>query len=179
MGRIVITGGAGFIGSHLADRLLADGHRVRALDNLSSQVHGAGAERPAPIDPPAELVLGDVRDPAAARRALAGVEGVFDLRARVGVGQSLYEISRDTDVNNGGTATLLEAMVAGPVERLVVASSMSVYGEGAYRGAEGQPIAAPERSLEQLRRGDWEVRGPDGEPLLPLATPENKPPALA
>ena len=133
---VLITGGAGFIGSHLADELLAHGYRVRAFDNLSEQVHGAGARRPDYLHPEVELVEGDVRDPEAIRRALTGVTAVYHFAAMVGVGQSMYEVAEYTAVNNMGTATLLEALIEQPVERLVVASSMSLYGEGLYRAAE-------------------------------------------
>jgi dTDP-L-rhamnose 4-epimerase len=132
---ILITGGAGFIGSHLADALLARGHRVRALDNLSPQVHGDDAARPDYLNEQVELVRGDVRDPDAVRRALKDVDVVYHLAAAVGVGQSMYEIAQYTTVNNLGTAVLLEALVAQPVARLIVASSMSIYGEGLYRCA--------------------------------------------
>ena len=176
---ILITGGAGFIGSHLADALLAAGHRVRALDNLSVQVHGEGATRPEYLDSDVELVVGDVQDPDAVRRALQRVDAVVHLAAAVGVGQSMYEIAHYTAVNNGGTAVLLEALTRRPVGRLLVASSMSLYGEGLYRDSAGEPQVAPERDLEQLRDGDWEVRGPDRAPLTPVPTPESKPPSLA
>jgi dTDP-L-rhamnose 4-epimerase len=176
---ILITGGAGFIGSHLADALLARGHRVRALDNLAPQVHGDGATAPDYLDSEVELVVGDVRDAPTVRRALQGVDAVVHLAAAVGVGQSMYQIAHYTAVNNGGTAVLLEALSRAPVERLVVASSMSLYGEGLYRTADGEARVAPERPLEQLRLGDWDVRGENGESLLPVPTPETKPPSLA
>jgi dTDP-L-rhamnose 4-epimerase len=176
---VLITGGAGFIGSHLADQLLSQGHRVRALDNLSPQVHGQGSRRPDYLDPEVELLVGDVRDPSACRRALRDVDMLVHLAACVGVGQSMYEIARYTEVNNEGTATLLEAAVKNPVERLVVASSMSIYGEGLYRDAQGREVAGTERSSAQLKQGDWEVRGPDGAALEPLPTPERKQPVLA
>jgi len=176
---ILITGGAGFIGSHLADALLARGDRVRALDNLSPQVHGEGAARPDYLDRDVELMVGDVRDAAAVRRALQGIDAVVHLAAAVGVGQSMYQIAHYTAVNNGGTAVLLEALARAPVERLVVASSMSLYGEGLYQDASGETRIASERPLEQLREGDWEVRGADGEALIPVPTPETKPPSLA
>src|SRR4051794_8706787 len=176
---ILITGGAGFIGSHLADALLARGDRVRALDNLSPQVHGEGAARPDYLDRDVELMGGDVRDAAAVRRALQGIDAVVHLAAAVGVGQSMYQIAHYTAVNNGGTAVLLEALARAPVERLVVASSMSLYGEGLYQDASGETRIASERPLEQLREGDWEVCGADGEALIPVPTPETKPPSLA
>ena len=176
---ILITGGAGFIGSHLADELLGRGYRVRALDNLSPQVHGEGAARPGYLDPEVELQVGDVRDPEAVRRALEGVDAVFHFAAMVGVGQSMYEVARYTEVNNVGTAVLLEALTRRPVERLVVASSMSLYGEGLYRTRAGEVVEGRERSLRQLRRGDWEVRDARGEALTPVPTPEGKRPSLA
>ncbi|HEY2898571.1 MAG TPA: SDR family NAD(P)-dependent oxidoreductase, partial [Gemmatimonadaceae bacterium] len=156
MRHILITGGAGFIGSHLADELLGRGYKVRALDNLAEQVHGANASRPEYLDPEVELVVGDVRDPDAVRRALNGIDAVYHLAAAVGVGQSMYEIEHYTDVNNCGTAVLLEALSRDPVERLVVASSMSLYGEGLYRDADGSLRTDAERSLEQLKAGRWE-----------------------
>jgi len=177
--RILITGGAGFIGSHLADDLLDRGYLVRALDNLSPQVHGPDAERPDYLNPDVELVVGDVRDPDAVRRALVGVDAVYHLAAAVGVGQSMYEVAHYTDVNNLGTAVLLEALIARPVERLVVASSMSLYGEGLYRGGDGEVHAGVARTLEQLKRAEWEVRDAEGEVLTPVPTPEWKAPSLS
>ncbi|HEX7088846.1 MAG TPA: NAD-dependent epimerase/dehydratase family protein [Longimicrobiales bacterium] len=176
--RVLITGGAGFIGSHVADALVDRGYEVRALDNLSPQVHGPDAVRPGYLNREVELMVADVCDPAAVRRALEGVDAVFHFAAMVGVGQSMYEVARYARVNDIGTAVLLEALIERPVERLVVASSMSVYGEGLYRSATG-PVEGTERTREQLQRGDWEVRGPGGEPLVPVATPEWKRPSLA
>jgi dTDP-L-rhamnose 4-epimerase len=179
MRHILITGGAGFIGSHLADELLSRGHRVRALDNLAPQVHGANVSRPPYLDPDVELVVGDVRDGDAVRRALKGIDAVYHLAAAVGVGQSMYEIEHYTDVNVRGTAVLLEALTRNPVERLVVASSMSLYGEGLYRAADGSLRTDAKRSDEQLRAGRWEPTNEDGEALIPVATPESKVPCLA
>jgi dTDP-L-rhamnose 4-epimerase len=177
--RILITGGAGFIGSHLADHLLAGGDDVRALDVLSPQVHGEGARRPEYLDREVELVVGDVRDPDTVRRALRKVDAVVHLAAAVGVGQSMYEVDRYVSVNDHGTAVLLQALVARPVERLVVASSMSLYGEGLYRDGGGRPVAHVERTREQLLARRWEPLGEHGEPLEPVPTPETKPPSLA
>jgi dTDP-L-rhamnose 4-epimerase len=170
---ILITGGAGFIGSHLADRLLAAGHRVRALDNLTEQVHG-GAARPEYLDDDVELVVGDVRDRDVVRKALDGVDSVIHLAARVGVGQSMYEIANYTFENSGGTAVLLEALLDRPVRKLLVASSMSIYGEGAY-----EPVQPEARGREQLERDEWEPRGAAGEQVEPVPTPESKQPDLA
>lgn len=176
---VLITGGAGFIGSHLADRLLAEGCRVRVLDALLPQVHGPDAARPPYLSAEVELVTGDVCDAAALERALGGVDAVVHLAAMVGVGQSMYELARYTQVNNLGTALLLEALINRPVERLVVASSMSLYGEGLYEDAAGRVFEGVERPLETLQRGDWEVYSPEGERLAPLPTPESKRPSLA
>jgi dTDP-L-rhamnose 4-epimerase len=176
---VLITGGAGFIGSHLADALLARGDRVRVLDVLSPQVHGAGASRPAYLSADVELASGDVRDAEAVRAALVGCDVVYHLAAMVGVGQSMYQIADYTSVNGLGTAVLLEALIERPVERLVVASSMSIYGEGAYVDVAGRPQPASERNLEQLRGGEWEPRAADGAVLRPVPTPESKRPDLA
>jgi dTDP-L-rhamnose 4-epimerase len=171
-GRILITGGAGFIGSHLANSLVEAGYRVRVLDSLHEQVHGAGAAFPAYLHEEVECQTGDVRDRDAVRKALVGVTHVYHFAAAVGVGQSMYEIERYTDVNNLGTAVLLEAIAQQPVHRLVVASSMSVYGEGLYR--RGSKICEPlPRNHDQLSRGQWEVEQ-EGHVLEPVATPETK-----
>lgn len=175
---ILITGGAGFIGSHLADELLEKGYEVRVLDNLSEQVHGTSGERPSYLNPEVELQVGDVRDPEAVKKALKGVDGVFHLAAMVGVGQSMYQIRDYTDVNNLGTATLLEALIENPVEKLVVASSMSIYGEGLYKDDSGNPKTECERDLSDLKNQRWEMYQ-DGETLTPVPTPEDKKPNLS
>jgi dTDP-L-rhamnose 4-epimerase len=179
MQKVLITGGAGFIGSHVADELLAQGYRVRVLDTLAAQVHGDDGCRPDYLDSQVEVTVGDVTDAHALSKALQGVDAVYHFAAAVGVGQSMYEVAHYTRVNNLGTAVLLEALIANPVERLVIASSMSLYGEGLYRSRRGQIHNAGERSLEQLRRGDWELHDEDGAVLRPVPTPEGKPPALA
>jgi dTDP-L-rhamnose 4-epimerase len=176
---ILITGGAGFIGSHLADELLRHGYRVRALDNLSPQVHGEARQRPAYLAAEVELLEGDICDPQTVAAALDGVDGVFHYAAAVGVGQSMYQVAEYTAVNNLGTAILLEALIARPVEKLVVASSMSIYGEGLYRDVAGYVSGNVRRSRDQLKRGEWEPRGGDGRPLQPLPTPETKMPDLS
>ena len=179
MQKVLITGGAGFIGSHVADELLAHGLEVRVLDTLAAQVHGDSGRRPDYLDPQVEVVAGDVCDRDVLSRALQGVDAVYHFAAAVGVGQSMYEVAHYTRVNNLGTAVLLEALIARPVARLVIASSMSLYGEGLYRTVGGEVRVACERSLDQLRRGDWELHDEDGSVLQPVATPEDKPPALA
>ena len=176
---VLITGGAGFIASHCAALLLRQGCEVRALDNLDAQIHGAERRPPAYLDRRINLVVGDIRSPRLVRRALAGVDAVIHLAARVGVGQSMYEVADYTDVNSRGTAVLLEAMVERarrrPFARLVVASSMSVYGEGLYRTADGTLVPVVERAARRLKSGLWEPTDADGEPLEPLPTPETKP----
>jgi dTDP-L-rhamnose 4-epimerase len=179
MRNILITGGAGFIGSHLADELLQHGFRVRVLDGLSEQVHGSERKRPAYLHQDVELMVGDVCDREAVARALRGMDAVFHLAAAVGVGQSMYELAHYTRVNNLGTAVLLEGLIAQPVQRLVVASSMSLYGEGLYRDPAGRTREAGERSIEQLKAGDWELKDEQGAVLRPVPTPESKGPALA
>lgn len=173
---VLITGGAGFIGSHLADCLLASGYRVRVLDSLVAPVHGGGEGRPHHLHPDVELLVGDVRDSAAVERALQGIDHVVHLAAAVGVGHSLYQIHDYVDVNVRGTAVLLEALKRHPVRRLLVASSMCIYGEGLYRGARDAHLA---RSPDDLRQGRWEHYGEDGAPLEPLPTPETKRPEPA
>jgi dTDP-L-rhamnose 4-epimerase len=176
--KILITGGAGFIGSHLADGLLERGHSVRVLDNLSPQVH-PDSQRPSYLSRDVELQIGDVRDVHAVRKALQGIDVVYHLAAMVGVGQSMYEIVQYTAANNLGTAVLLEAVINRPVECLVVASSMSIYGEGLYRRTDGTICEGEERSLEQLKSGDWELADEVGQPLVPIPTVETKSPSLA
>jgi dTDP-L-rhamnose 4-epimerase len=175
---VLITGGAGFIGSHVADELLRRGFRVRALDVLHPQVHGADRARPAHLHRDVELVVGDVRDPEAVRRSLRGARAVLHLAARVGVGQSMYEIDEYVSANTRGTGVLLEACVEAKIDRLVVASSMSVYGEGTYRDADGRAVGRATRDRERLRRGVWDPCDAGGRPLVPVPTTEDKTPEL-
>lgn len=170
----LVTGGAGFIGSHLVDGLLAKGARVRVLDNLLPQAHPSGTARF--LSKEAELTLGDLRSRDAVDRALDGVDTVFHLGGIVGNGQSMIELREYTDVNVVGTATLLEAMVArrAAIRRLVVASSMVVYGDGAYACPEhGELRQRPERSIDRMKRGLWEPTCPTcGRDVRPIPTSE-------
>jgi dTDP-L-rhamnose 4-epimerase len=179
MKNILITGGAGFIGSHLCDELLNKGYTVRVLDNLSEQVHGANCSRPTYLNKDVELIEGDVRDPYAVKYALKNTDAVFHYAAMVGVGQSMYEIKEYTDVNNLGTAVLMEALMRQPVEKLIVASSMSIYGEGMYIDKNGEPAVAEDRSLKQLKSGNWEIYDEKGHVLQPVPTTEKKTPSLS
>jgi dTDP-L-rhamnose 4-epimerase len=178
--QILITGGAGFVGSHLADGLLAAGHKIRVLDDLTPQVHPAGP--PDYLATDVELVRGDVRDPNLLKSVLEGVDIVYHFAATVGVGQSMYEISRYTSVNTLGTAELLQAMLdtKSSVAKLIVASSRSIYGEGRYACSEcGRAAAPPVRSIEQMRRTEWNLRCTEcGGVLDPRPTSEDKPSEL-
>ncbi len=173
---ILITGGAGFVGSHLADGLLRQGHAVRVLDDLTPQVHPGGVP-PDYLSPDVELIHGDVRDPNLLKSVLEGVDVVYHFAATVGVGQSMYEISRYMSVNTQGTAELLQAVLdtKAPIEKIVVASSMSIYGEGRYVSADGRAFAPSVRTTEQLKRGEWEVSVGDSGALKPVPTDEDKP----
>jgi dTDP-L-rhamnose 4-epimerase len=177
--RVLVTGGAGFIGSHTVDLLLKRGSQVRVFDNLEPQVHGENAGVPAYLNRDAEFVKGDVLDRDALKRALDGCDAVIHDAAMVGVGQSQYQIGRYTQVNALGTANLLDILVneKTDVQRLLVASSMSIYGEGLYRRpGDGQVVAPGLRPDDQMARGDFEVRDPEtGEALEPVPTPESKP----
>ena len=175
---ILITGGAGFIGSHVADELVSQGHGVRILDNLDPQVHGEGGNLPPDLNPEVEVVIGDVRDRDRVRESLKGVDAVIHLAAKVGVGQSMYQIEEYTDVNERGTATLLEAVAESQIRKLVVASSMSIYGEGLMRDGRGRLVEVEGRTEAQLRRGQWEPRSAEDTPLEPAPTPESKHPQL-
>jgi dTDP-L-rhamnose 4-epimerase len=173
---ILITGGAGFVGSHLADALLAMGHKVRVFDNLAAQVHGGSP--PSYLSENLELVRGDMRDCTAVRGAIDGVDVIFHLAAAVGVGQSMYQISDYMACNTQGTAILLQALLdtKSRVEKVIVASSMSIYGEGQYLCVNCGDVAPGPRPSEQLLRKQWEVLCPKcGAELTPLPTAETKP----
>ena len=172
---VLVTGGAGFIGSHLVDALLERGHRVRVLDLFTEQVHG---DRPRQLPTDVEVLRGDVRDPDMLRRALDGVEVVFHKAADVGVGQSMTEIARYVSNNSYGTAVLLQAISErrDQIRKLIVPSSVSVYGEGLYRCPVCGPVAPQPRPKEQLAQSDWELRCPQcSASMEPLPTPESKP----
>ena len=166
MSTVLVTGGAGFIGSHLVDALVGSGERVRVLDNLDPLAHPDGTV-PSHLSPEAEFLHADLEDPEAVATALEGVDRVFHLGGAVGNGESMMNVRRAVDANSGGTATLIEAILArrDQVRRLVVASSMVVYGEGTYRCPEHGEVQPGVRPIEQLRRRDWDPRCPfDGEP---------------
>ena len=173
---MLITGGAGFIGSHLADELLDYGYHVRALDVLAAQVHGPERRKPAYLNAEVELVIGDIRDPAVVQKALQDIDVVYHFAAAVGVGQSMYEIAHYTSTNTLGTAVLLEALMQHPIERLIVASSMSLYGEGLYRAPDGTIATTVQRDSLPSKTGTWEAYDASGRCLTPIPTPETKTP---
>ena len=175
--KILVTGGAGFIGSHTIDFLLEQGHAVRVLDALVQQVHGKDGRRPGYLHSGAELVVGRVEDRHAVSKALEEIESVIHLASAVGVGQSMYQIVDYCMTNVVGTAVLLQALIDRKQElkSFVVASSMSAYGEGLYRGGDGQSVCPTVRSEAQMAKADWEQRDASGQVLEPVATNEDKP----
>jgi dTDP-L-rhamnose 4-epimerase len=176
---VLITGGAGFIGSHVCDELLERGYQVRVLDCLDPQIHARRDLRPPYLSRDVELIRGDLRERNVVAKALHRVDRVVHLAAAVGVGQSMYQMARYTSVNDLGTAVLLDALIESPVERLVVASSMSIYGEGCYRDAAGNRVVVSMRGREQLERGEWDALDADGKKLVPVPTPESKVPEVS
>ncbi len=175
---VLVTGGAGFIGRFVCQELLQRGHQVRVLDSLIEQVHGE-VDGSKLLDPEVELIVGDIRNGDVVTKALQGVDSVINLAAEVGVGQSMYAVERYTSVNDVGTAVLTEKLIDRPVRRIVTASSMSIYGEGLYRNAEGEFVEDAERAPRTSDTQSWDPLDWHGRPLTPVATPEWKRPNLA
>lgn len=173
---VLVTGGCGFIGRYVVEELLEAGYEVRILDSLVEQVHGPQG---AAMDVKAELFTGDLRDRRLLRRALSGVDRIVHLAAEVGVGQSMYEIERYVGANDLGTACLLQELLDHRVESLVVASSMSVYGEGLYETRTGERRERVRRRRRDIEARHWDPRDDDGATLRPVATDEEKPVDLA
>lgn len=172
--RILITGGAGFIGRHVSKALLARGYDVVVLDLFISQVHQT---TDAITLDGVEVVRGDIRDRSVVEKAVRRADSVIHLAAEVGVGQSMYAIERYVGVNDTGTAVLFDVLSRAPVRRVVVASSMSIYGEGLYRTAGGCIRSDVERPAAGA--AGWDPVDEAGHPLVPVATPEWKQPKLA
>jgi len=176
--RVLVTGGLGFIGSHVVDLLVEKGYEVRIFDNLEPQVHGEVRRLPDYVNGKAELLVGDMRGKEAVAKAVSDMDAVIHLAAAVGVGQSMYQIEKYVACNTYGTANLLDVIVnkENNVKKLIVASSMSVYGEGKYNCASCGVVYPSLRGEEQLMNRDWEPKCPNcGASLKPLLTDEDKP----
>jgi dTDP-L-rhamnose 4-epimerase len=176
--KVLVTGGAGFIGSFLADALVEQGHDVRIFDALVPQVHGSEQALPEYSNPDVEFVKGDVRNREALSEVLKGMDVVFHLAAAVGVGQSMYQIQYYTEANTLGGAVLLDilANTKHQVRKIIVASSMSIYGEGTYACADCGMVFPKLRTEAQLKARDWEMKCPHcGQDVRPMPTGEDKP----
>lgn len=180
--KILVTGGAGFIGSWLVEQLLENGHTVTVIDNLSPQIHGALPRLDVPWinEGQAEFIRADIRDESVMNEVLGRVEAVIHLAAETGTGQSMYQISHYYAVNHQATAALFEAIGTRHrhVSKVILASSRSIYGEGAYRQGSNVVVPAP-RLAEDLKAGKFEPVGLGGEMLNLIATPEDVPPRPA
>ncbi|NMC74629.1 MAG: NAD-dependent epimerase/dehydratase family protein [Geobacteraceae bacterium] len=178
MAHVLITGGAGFIGSHIADLLVDHGHCVRIIDLLDPQIHGNGKGFPRYSNPAVECMQGDVRNPADIRKALQGIDVVYHCASFTGVGQSMYQMRSYLDTNSTGTATLLEAIVTQslPIKRFVLASSRAVYGEGTHHCLTHGILYPGMRNRCDMERGRFEVYCPScGQALEALPTEEERP----
>jgi len=176
--KILVTGGAGFIGSYLVDKLIELGYEVMVFDNLEPQVHGDGQKIPKYLNKECEFIKGDIRNRDELKKALKDREIIFHQAAAVGVGQSMYEINKYTEVNILGTSNLLDILANENhrVEKLIIASSMSVYGEGKYSCVNCGVVYPKLRSLSQLKKGEWEMRCPFcNQKVQSLPTDEEKP----
>ncbi len=164
--KILVTGGAGFIGSFLVDKLIEEGHFVRILDNLDQQVHQG--KMPDYINKKAEFIKGDVRNTADLKKAFEGIEIVFHEAAAVGVGQSMYQIKQYVDTNSLGTANLLDFIVNknNNIKKIIVAASMSSYGEGVYECSSCGRVKPALRTEEQMKREEWELKCPKCRKIL-------------
>jgi len=174
--KILVTGGCGFIGSHLVDTLISEGYQVKVFDMLEPQVHLG--KKPGYLNAHAEYIFADLRSKDRLRKALKNIEVIFHLAAQVGVGQSMYQIEKYISHNVGGTAVLLDLLVnsKNKVKKIIIASSMSIYGEGAYRCKSCGVVSPQLRSAPQLKKRDWEMSCPKCKgKVKDIPTPENKP----
>jgi len=175
---VLVTGGAGFIGSHLCDALIEKGYNVRVLDNLDPQVHGTTQTTPKYLTEKVELVRGDIQDRETIKTTLEGIDAIYHFAASVGIGQSMYKIAQYVSVNTGGTANLLDCLVNEPhsVKKLIIPSSMSIYGEGKYECPNCGITFPRERDVTALNAKQWELTCPKCHSILkPLPTDESKP----
>lgn len=178
MAKVLVTGGAGFIGSHLVDALAERGHEVMVFDNLDPAAHPQPGKWPTYANPKCKYILGDVRDKEVLRRAMEGVEVVFHHAAAVGSGISMVDIGRFVEVNSVGTANLLELVIKNRkrIKKVIVASSMTVMGEGTYECGKHGVYYPFLRPVEQLERKEWEVKCPQcGAASMPRAMKEDRP----
>jgi dTDP-L-rhamnose 4-epimerase len=175
---ILITGGAGFIGSYVCKALLKNGHHIIVLDNLDPQIHGEKAKWPSYMPIGTENYIGDIRDRELVRKLLSKSDSVIHLAAAVGVGQSMYKIEHYCSVSVMGTAILLEEIIPikDKIKKIIVASSMSIYGEGLYKNQLGELVMNPKtRPGHQMEAGNWELYDAQGNEMIPLPTTEEKP----
>lgn len=174
---ILVTGGAGFIGSFLVDKLIALGHQVTIFDNLETQVHSG--KKPAYLNPRAKFIHADIRNYDELQCALAGIDIIYHEAAAVGVGQSNYEIKRYTDVNVGGTANLLDLLINHKqfkVKKIITTTSMTAYGEGMYQCPRHGAVKGDLRPHQQMEAHDWNIYCSQcHSPMEPLPTPETAP----
>lgn len=176
--KVLITGGAGFIGSHLVDELVMQGHNVRVIDNLEPQVHGNEQQVPDYLNENIELIRGNICNKEDIKKALEGIDVIFHHAAAVGIGQSMYQIEKYVWTNTYGTARLLDILVNEDcdVKKLVIASSMAIYGEGSYKCDNCGVVYPKLRSLDQLKTREWGMKCPKcGKNVKPIPTDENKP----
>lgn len=176
--KVLVTGGAGFVGSHLVDALIEKGYEVKVFDNLEAQVHGINQKVPQYLNRETDFIRGDVRNKEQLKRALPGIGAIVHYAAAVGVGQSMYQIRKYVETNTMGTANLLDILAneKHEIEKVIVASSMSIYGEGAYKCEDCGTVFPSLRRDEQLLEKDWEMRCPHCRQVVkPIHTSEDKP----
>jgi dTDP-L-rhamnose 4-epimerase len=174
--KVLVSGGAGFIGSHLVDKLVERGYEVKVLDNLEEQVHRG--KTPNYLNKDAEYIWGDIRDEELLKKVIKDVEVIFHFASAVGVGQSQYEVKKFIDINATGTASIWDAIInsKNKVKKIIIAASMSSYGEGMYKCKNCGKVRPPLRDEEQLKMGDWELYCPHcNQKLEPIPTPEETP----
>ena len=175
---ILVTGGAGFIGSNLVLKLLDRGYYITVLDNLSPQIHGKNPETDSSlfksIKDKVKFIKGSVTDRENWEKALSNQDAIIHLAAETGTGQSMYQVHKYVDVNINGTALMLDVLVNGDykIKKVIIASSRAIYGEGKYRSKELGIVFPPHRSEEDLNKGDFEVKYPNSSDLTLVATDE-------